>query len=200
MRTWVLATGNPGKVREVQAILQGLDVEVIPQSRFQVPGIEETGESFVENAILKARHASRYTGLPAIADDSGLEVDALEGAPGILSSRYAGPGASDWENIEKLLKALEGVPEERRSARFQCAIAFFRHGKDPMPLIAQGSWEGRILFEPRGKRGFGYDPLFLVPECGCSAAELPPEGKRLLSHRAKALKAFIHALEERLRR
>ncbi len=195
MKTWVLATGNPGKVREMQALLQGLGVEVVPQSAFQVPGVEESGESFVENAILKARHASRHTGLPAIADDSGLEVDALQGAPGIHSSRFAGPGATDRDNIQKLLEALSGVPQERRGARFQCAIAFFRHPKDPMPLIAQGCWEGRILQAPRGEGGFGYDPVFYVPECGCSAAELPPEGKRLLSHRARALKALVALLK-----
>jgi XTP/dITP diphosphohydrolase len=156
----VLASGNAGKVREFNQLLAGAHVEVLPQSSFGVPEAEETGLTFVENAILKARNAARHTGLPAIADDSGIEVDALNGAPGIYSARYAGAGASDEENLYKLLSALEGLPDEQRGARFQCVIAYLRHAEDPTPLICQGTWEGRILAAPRGANGFGYDPVF----------------------------------------
>lgn len=190
----VLATGNAGKVREMNHILAGLGVEVLPQSRFQVPEIEETGLSFVENAILKARNAARHTGLPALADDSGIEVDALHGAPGIYSARYAGPGASSQDNNLKLLKELREVPEAQRTARFHCAIVFMRHATDPMPLLCSGTWEGSILEAPRGSGGFGYDPLFFVPTHGCSSAELPPEIKNQISHRAQALQALLQAL------
>jgi XTP/dITP diphosphohydrolase len=192
----VLASSNPGKVREFNQILAGLGFEVVPQSRFGVPEAEETGLTFVENAILKARNAAARTGLPAIADDSGLEVDALNGAPGIYSARYAGPGASDEQNLRKLLADLKAVPEDRRSARFRAVIVFLRHAGDPTPLIAQGTWEGRILDAPRGSSGFGYDPVFFVPTHGCSAAELAPEQKNALSHRGQALRALSAALGE----
>jgi len=194
MHEIVLASNNPGKVREINQILAELDLVVRPQADFQVSEAEETGLTFVENAILKARHAARHTGLAAIADDSGLEVDALHGAPGIYSARYAGPGASDRDNLEKLLQALEDVPEERRTARFQCLMVYLRHAEDPTPVICQGTWEGRILCAPRGSGGFGYDPVFFVPTEGRSSAELPPEIKNRLSHRGQALRRLVEAL------
>jgi XTP/dITP diphosphohydrolase len=190
----VLASGNAGKVREFNQLLAGAHIEVVPQSSFGVPEAEETGLTFVENAILKARNAARHTGLPAVADDSGIEVDALNGAPGIYSARYAGPGASDEENLYKLLAALEGLPDERRGARFQCVIAYLRHAEDPTPLICQGTWEGWILAAPRGANGFGYDPVFYVPDEGVSSAELAPETKNRLSHRGQALRRFLEGL------
>ena len=193
-QTVVLASNNPGKVREFNALLAGLDFEVVPQSQHQVPDIEETGLTFIENAILKARNAASHARLPALADDSGLEVDALDGAPGIYSARYAGPGASDDENLAKLLSMLNGVPEARRTARFQCVLVFMRHALDPTPLIVQGTWEGRILTEPRGRGGFGYDPVFFVPTHGCASAELAPEVKNALSHRGQALQKMLAAL------
>ena len=190
----VLASNNQGKVREMGQLLSGQDLEVLPQSTFDIPEIEETGLTFVENAILKARNAAAHSGLPAIADDSGLEVDALQGAPGIYSARYAGPGASDADNNAKMLQALEDVPDDQRSARFQCLLVFMRHAKDPVPIICQGSWEGRILREPQGENGFGYDPLFFVAEKNCSAAELPAEVKNAMSHRGKALQCLLERL------
>ena len=196
-RQIVLASGNPGKVREINQMLAGLDLTVVPQSDFGVPEIEETGLTFVENAILKARAASRHTDLPAIADDSGIEVDALNGAPGIYSARYAGHGASDEQNLRKLLADLIGVPEAERTARFQCLLVYLRHEFDPTPLICQGTWEGRILFEPRGTNGFGYDPVFFVSTHDCSSAELPPETKNQLSHRGQALQKLVAALKRR---
>ena len=189
----VLASSNVGKVREFNQLFADLHREVIPQSRFQVPDVEETGLTFVENAILKARNAAQHTQLPALADDSGLEVDALNGAPGIYSARYAGPGASDATNLEKLLDMLKGVPEEKRTARFQCVLVYMRHALDPTPLICQGTWEGRILTEARGASGFGYDPVFFVPTHGVSAAELSPEVKNTLSHRGQALRKLLDA-------
>ena len=190
----VLASGNPGKARELQALLADHHAEVLPQSAFNVPEAEETGLSFVENAILKARNAAAHSGLPAIADDSGLEVDALNGAPGIYSARYAGPGCSDADNNAKLLAALRDIPEAERTARFQCLLVYMRHAEDPTPLIVQGTWEGRILTAPRGEGGFGYDPLFYVQEKDCSSAELAAEEKNRLSHRGKALQALLSAL------
>jgi XTP/dITP diphosphohydrolase len=187
MRKVVLATGNAGKAKELSALLQGLDMEIVLQSSLGVTEVEETGLSFVENAIRKARNAAAQTRLPAIADDSGLEVDALQGQPGIHSARYAGPGADDGANLRKLLKALEHVPEVQRGARFRCVLVYMRHAQDPAPLICEGVWEGRILTAPRGSNGFGYDPVFLVPERGCSSAELPPDEKNRLSHRGQAL-------------
>lgn len=194
MREIVLASSNPGKVREINQLLAGLDLQVRPQSEYGVIDAEETGLTFVENAILKARNAAQHTGMPAIADDSGLEVDALAGAPGIYSARFAGEGASDQENLEKLLVELEAVPAEQRTARFQCLMVFMRHAGDPTPLICQGTWEGRILFAARGDNGFGYDPVFHVPAHDCSSAELPAEIKNSLSHRGQALRQLVTAL------
>lgn len=191
----VLASNNPGKVREFNELLAGADLLVVPQSEFGVPEIEETGLTFVENAILKARNAAAHTGLPAIADDSGLEVDALRGAPGIYSARYAGAGASDEANLRKLLATLQDIPEVQRTARFQCLMVYMQHELDPTPLIFQGTWEGRILFEPRGDNGFGYDPVFYVPEQDCASAELPAQVKNRLSHRGQALRALVAALK-----
>lgn len=187
----VLASSNAGKVKEINQLLSNQLIQVIPQSEFSVPEIEETGLTFVENAILKARNAARHSGLPAIADDSGLEVDALNGAPGIRSARFAGPAATDQANNDKLLEQLKEVPEARRSARFQCLLVYLRHPADPTPLICQGSWEGRILFQPQGENGFGYDPLFFVPDHHCSSAQLRPELKNQLSHRGRALRELL---------
>ncbi len=195
-RAVVLASSNAGKLREINQILAGLDIEAAPQSQFQVPDAEETGLSFVENAILKARNAARHAHVPAIADDSGIEVDFLNGAPGIYSARYAGPGASDAQNLQKLLADLKQVPPEKRSARFRCVMVYLRHANDPTPLIAHGTWEGRILDAARGSHGFGYDPVFFVPTHDCTSAELPPEIKNQLSHRAQALRALVIALEK----
>ncbi len=193
-RRVVLASSNRGKLREINQLLHGLDLEVAPQSEFGVADAEETGFTFVENAILKARHAALQAGLPAIADDSGLEVDALDGAPGIYSARYAGRGASDEANLRKLLEELHGVPAAERSARFQCLMVFLRHAEDPVPVICQGTWEGHILDAPRGSNGFGYDPVFYVTSHDRSAAELPPEVKNALSHRGQALRKLVEAL------
>jgi XTP/dITP diphosphohydrolase len=191
----VLATGNQGKVRELATLLAELDMEIVPQSDFDVPEAEETGLTFVENAIIKARNAAAHTGLPAIADDSGLEVDFLKGAPGIYSSRFAGPGASDQDNVDRLLAELKDVPETERTARFQCLLVFLEHDRDPTPLICQGIWEGRILYEQRGENGFGYDPVFYVPTHDCSSAELAPEVKNRLSHRGQALRQLVEQLQ-----
>ncbi len=193
-KTLVLASSNPGKVREINQMLAGLDLSVVPQSDFKIIDAEETGLTFIENALLKARNATRHTGLPAIADDSGLEVDYLNGAPGIYSARYAGKNASDEQNLRKLLDDLVGIPEAERTARFQCLMVYLRHEFDPTPIICQGTWEGRILLEPRGANGFGYDPIFFVPTHNCSSAELPPEVKNKLSHRGQALRALVSAL------
>jgi XTP/dITP diphosphohydrolase len=193
--TIVLASNNAGKVREINQLFEEGGIRVVPQGDFGVPEAEETGLSFVENAILKARNAAQHSGLPAIADDSGIEVDALHGAPGIYSARYARPGASDAENVAKLLHALESVPEAERSARFQCLLVFLRHAADPTPLICQGTWEGRILRAPRGDNGFGYDPVFYVPTHDCSAAELDSTVKNALSHRGQALRRLRQLLE-----
>jgi XTP/dITP diphosphohydrolase len=192
----VLATGNAGKLREMRAILAPWSVQVLPQSDFTAASAEETGLSFVENAILKARFAAAASGLPAIADDSGLEVDALRGAPGIYSARYAGAGADDAANNARLLRELESVPDPERTARYRCAMAFMRWPRDPAPLVCQASWDGRIARLPRGTGGFGYDPLFLVNDGGATAAELDPAHKNLISHRGKALRALFAALTE----
>ena len=190
----ILASNNAGKVREFNQLLAGSGFEVLPQSEFDVVEAEETGLTFVENAILKARNAAEHTGLPAIADDSGLEVDALDGAPGIYSARYAGAGASDQQNLEKLLDDIKDIPDDQRTARFQCLMVYLRHANDPTPRIFQGTWEGRILHAPQGDNGFGYDPVFFVPTHNCSSAELEPELKNSLSHRGQALKQLIQAL------
>ena len=193
----VLASGNKGKLREINQLLEGLHIKAVPQTQLGViDEVEETGLSFVENALIKARHASQLTGLPAIADDSGIEVDALKGAPGIYSARYAGKDVTDAKNLDLLLENLQDVPEAERTARFQCLMVYMRHAKDPTPIICQGTWEGRILFESVGESGFGYDPIFYVPTENCSAAQLPPEVKNRLSHRGQALRCLLHALEK----
>lgn len=194
----VIASGNKGKLAEFARLLAHWSCEAVPQSGFDIPTVEETGDSFAENALLKANAASHYSGLPAIADDSGLEVDALGGAPGIYSARYAGEDASDADNNRKLLAALQGIPEERRTARFHCALVYLRHWQDPNPVICQASWEGRILDAPAGDGGFGYDPLFYVPELGRTAAELDPETKNRASHRGQATAKLLAALEREL--
>ena len=191
----VLASGNKGKLREINQLLAGLHIEAVPQTEFKVPDVEETGLTFVENAIIKARNAADHAGLPALADDSGIEVDALNGQPGIYSARYARKGASDQDNLNKLLDALKDVPEEERSARFQCVMVYMTHANDPTPIICQGTWEGCILHEPRGESGFGYDPVFYVPTHHCSAAELEPDVKNRLSHRGQALTKLLTALK-----
>jgi XTP/dITP diphosphohydrolase len=190
----VFASNNAGKTREVAAQLAGLGIELLPQSQFGVQSVEETGLSFVENAILKARHASRISGLPAIADDSGIEVDALQGAPGVHSARYGGPDADDAANNARLLQALDAVAEPERTARYQCVMVFLRHAADPTPIICQGSWEGLILRQPRGDGGFGYDPLFWLPDLQCTAAELGLDQKNRFSHRGRALRQLLETL------
>ncbi|BAP55627.1 NTP phosphatase [Thioploca ingrica] len=197
MKPIVLASNNSGKLREFAQILATFDYQVIPQSQFEVPEVAETGLSFVENALIKARQASQHTRLPAMADDSGIEVDALQGAPGIYSARFAGIGASDEDNNRLLLKKLTITPEIQRTARYHCVIVYMHHPNDPMPLICQGTWEGHIIHEPRGENGFGYDPLFYVPTHHCTSAELSPEIKNQLSHRGQALRALQLALSKK---
>lgn len=191
----VLASGNQGKIREIQAILQ--DHPIVAQSQFDVPEAEETGTTFIENAIIKARNAALHAKSPAIADDSGLVVDALNGAPGVISARYAGVDASDQDNLQKLLDDLKGIPEAQRTARFVCVIVFMEHADDPTPVVAQGFWEGRILESPCGENGFGYDPVFWVPTHGCSSAQLAPEAKNAISHRGLALKRLTELMQSR---
>ncbi|MEM7496049.1 MAG: RdgB/HAM1 family non-canonical purine NTP pyrophosphatase [Myxococcota bacterium] len=191
----VLASNNPGKLRELQDLLADTRIEVVPQNHFHLASVEETGLSFVENALLKARHAARHTGLPALADDSGLAVDALNGAPGIYSARFAGERATETDNIHKLLDHLKGVADPDRAACFHCAIVLCRHATDPVPLIAQGSWRGSILHAPTSGGGFGYDPIFHVPTHNRSAAELDPGEKNRISHRARAIKRLREMLE-----
>ena len=187
----VLASNNVGKVREINQLLSSADLEVVPQSDFNIPDADETGLTFVENAIIKARQAAELSGLPAIADDSGLEVDALKGAPGIYSARFSGEGASDEKNLRKLLEDLKDIPEAERTARFQCLMVYMQHANDPTPIICQGTWEGVITFAPQGENGFGYDPVFFVPTHKCTSAELSPETKNQLSHRGQALQKLI---------
>ena len=196
MDTLVLASGNQKKLDEMRAILEPLALKVVPQSDFQVPEAEETGLTFVENAILKARNAAAHTGLPAIADDSGLEVDALNGAPGIYSARFSGADASDAKNNALLIDMLGDLPDVPRTARYQAVLVLMRHPDDPTPLICQGTWEGEILLAPRGNGGFGSDPHFLIPELGITAAEMEPAEKNRISHRGRALKALMDALRE----
>ena len=195
----VLASSNKGKLGEFRAILELPDTDLIAQSEFDVLDAEETGCTFVENALIKARHASSETGLPSIADDSGIEVDALNGAPGVFSARYAGiqGKGSDSANNLKLLASLKEVPGNKRSARFHCVIVFLRHKKDPTPIICTGAWEGRILTSTSGINGFGYDPLFYVPSHKCTSAELAPKIKNSLSHRGQALRKFIKCWNNR---
>lgn len=192
----VLATGNKGKLAEFRAMFERLGHEIVPQSEYHVVEAEETGLSFIENALIKARNAARATGLPALADDSGLAVQALDGAPGIYSARYAGENASDEDNISKILEALDTLPEDERGASFICALAFVRHALDPVPVIALGQWKGRILEQRSGDQGFGYDPVFYVPEEGCAAAQLPKERKNALSHRAIALQSLLGQMQD----
>ena len=189
----VLASGNAGKLREFNAMMSDLGLEFVRQSEFGVSDADETGLTFVENALIKARHAAQATGMPAMADDSGIVVDALGGAPGLYSARYSGAG--DAANNTKLLEALKDVPDAQRTARFYCCIVYLRHADDQLPIIAEASWEGRILHELSGANGFGYDPLFYVPTHGCSSAELPPEEKNRISHRGQALR-YLHQLLE----
>jgi len=191
----VLASANPGKIKELRQMLDQLGIEVIPQTELSIPDIEETGLCFVENSILKARNASALSGLPAIADDSGLEVDYLKGAPGIYSARFAGADATDASNRQKLLDLLSEVPAEQRTARYQTVIVYMRHGDDPTPIICQGTWEGTIATESRGDQGFGYDPIFHVTETDCHAAELDKLIKNRISHRGKAIANLLLQLQ-----
>ena len=200
MKKIVLASGNRGKLAEFNQLLSSTGWSIFSQADFDVPEAAETGLSFVENAIIKARNAAQHSGLPALADDSGLEVDALDGAPGIYSARFAGEDANtsadDAANNRKLLELIADVPEAQRSARFQCVLVFMRHANDPSPLICQGTWEGRLLSTPRGDAGFGYDPLFYIPDLQQTSAELSPAHKNQLSHRGQALAKLLAALRE----
>lgn len=195
MQQLVLASGNQGKLRELSDMLSALEIEVLAQSEFAVPDVAETGTTFVENAIIKARHAAKVSGLPALADDSGLVVNALNGAPGVYSARYAGQGASDRDNVNKLLDALAGVPDHQRQAHFMCVLVLMRHADDPTPIICQGRWQGKIAFAAFGDGGFGYDPVFWAPEGNCCAAQLSKEQKNQFSHRGKALANLSEQLE-----
>ncbi len=194
MKTLVLASGNAGKLKELQAMLGDLPLQIVAQGELGVSDVPETGLTFVENALIKARHASAVTGLPALADDSGLIVDALDGAPGLYSARYAGSPTNDAANNAKLLDALREVPADRRTARFYAVIVLLRHANDPQPLICEGSWEGVILDETRGSNGFGYNPVFLDPTHGLTAAEMDPAQKNAISHRALALRLLKQKL------
>ncbi|MDC9612867.1 XTP/dITP diphosphatase [Xenorhabdus khoisanae] len=194
MQKVVLATGNAGKVREMADLLADFGLDIVAQIELGVDSADETGLTFIENAIIKARHAAAVTGLPAIADDSGLSVDALGGAPGIYSARYAGSDASDQENLEKLLEAMRDVSDEQRQAQFNCVLVYLRHAEDPTPLVFHGRWSGIITHEPAGEGGFGYDPVFYAPEFSCTAAQLSREQKQAVSHRGKALKMLLEAM------
>lgn len=194
MQKVVLATGNPGKVSELADLLSAFGLDIVAQTDLGVESAEETGLTFIENAILKARHAAQITDLPAIADDSGLAVDALGGAPGIYSARYAGEDASDRQNLEKLLTALQDVPDDQRQAQFHCVLVYLRHAEDPTPLVFHGSWQGIITRAAAGEGGFGYDPIFYLPAQGKTAAELTKDEKRALSHRGKALTLLLEAM------
>lgn len=190
----VLATSNAGKLRELQAMLQPLGFSVLPKAEFTSEEVVEDGDSFVANALMKARHAAQVSGLAAIADDSGIEVDALAGAPGIHSARYAGPLAGDLDNLNKLLHAMTNVPDAQRTARYRCALVYVRNAQDSAPLICEASWDGSISRVPAGTGGFGYDPIFWLPEQGCTAAEISAELKNILSHRGQALKKLLESL------
>jgi len=193
----ILATGNKGKVREFQQMLSNQNFEIIPQSEYKVPDVPETGLTFVENAIIKARHASKLTGLPAMADDSGIEVDALQGRPGIYSARYAGENASDKDNLQKLIDDMATINDPHRTARFQCALVMMQHANDPTPIICSGTWEGTLLMEAVGTNGFGYDPIFWLDHQGCTSAQLAPDVKDSLSHRGQALKQLVALLNSK---
>tara|TARA_Y100001968_G_C19321122_1_gene699321 strand:+ start:571 stop:1182 length:612 start_codon:yes stop_codon:yes gene_type:complete len=197
-RKLVIASNNKGKVAELTDLLAPLGLVPVPQGELGVSEAEEPAVTFVENAIIKARHAAKATGLPALADDSGLAVDALDGRPGVRSARFAGNEATDSDNVEALLAALKDTPEAERSAQFHCVLVYLRHADDPTPIICHGRWPGRILAEPRGQGGFGYDPVFLVPEHGCSAAELTREQKGRISHRGRALARLLDQLRAEL--
>ena len=190
----VLATNNVGKLRELQAMLQPLGFEVLPKLQFTREEVIEDGDSFVANALLKARHAARASGLPAIADDSGIEVDALGGAPGIYSARYAGAQATDLDNLNKLLESMQAVPDENRAARYRCALVYVREAEDQQPLICEASWEGFISRHPQGCGGFGYDPIFWLSGYGCTAAKLASDVKNRISHRGQALRQLLRSL------
>ncbi len=192
----VLASNNPGKAKEVNELLANTGFHILPQSDFDVVEAEETGLTFVENAILKARNAARFTKHPVIADDSGIEVIALKGRPGIYSARYAGLDASDDENLNKLIEDIKQLDDANRNARFVCSMVFLRHAEDPTPLISQGVWDGVVITEPRGRNGFGYDPMFYVPTHDCTSAELSPEIKNQLSHRGQALKNLVEQISK----
>lgn len=195
MQKVVLATGNPGKVNELADLLRDFGMDIVAQTSLGVESAEETGLTFIENAILKARHAAAQTGLPAIADDSGISVDALGGAPGIYSARYAGEDATDEQNLIKLLEAMKNVPDDQRQAQFNCVLVYLRHAEDPTPLVFHGRWHGVITHERKGQGGFGYDPIFYVPELGCTSAELTKAEKQAVSHRGKALTMMLDALK-----
>ena len=194
----VLASNNSGKIREFNELLRDFHLEVIPQSEWGISDVPETGLTFIENALIKARHAAQVTGLPALADDSGLAVKALGGAPGIYSARYAGESAQAKDNIHKLLQAMQHVPEDKRQAQFHCVLAFLLHDKDPTPLVCDGAWSGTILTSPRGEHGFGYDPIFFVSGENKTSAELAPEIKNKISHRGIALQSLLKLLPEKL--
>lgn len=190
----VFASNNVGKIREVNEVLKDFDLKILPQSDMNISEAKETGTSFVENAILKARNAARQSGLPAIADDSGIVVDALNGMPGIYSARFAGPTATDEQNLTKLIDMIKPFPDERRIAQFICAIVYLRHDSDQRPVIVEGVWEGKLVTDPRGNNGFGYDPIFYVPSHQCTAAELPHGKKNAISHRGQALQKLCQQL------
>jgi XTP/dITP diphosphohydrolase len=191
----VLASANSGKIKELQQMLGGLGFNIVPQTQLNIADIEETGLTFVENSILKARNASAHSSLPAVADDSGLEVDFLKGAPGIYSARFAGEAATDASNRDKLLELMKDVPADQRTARYQTVIVYMRHSNDPTPMICQGTWEGTIAFDEKGDGGFGYDSIFQVTETNCRAAELDKESKNKLSHRGKAIASLLQRLQ-----
>lgn len=195
MKRAVLASGNAGKLRELAALLAPLSVELIPQGTLGIEPVPETGTTFIENALIKARHAARVARIPALADDSGIEVDALGGRPGVWSARFAGEGASDAANLSLLLDELKGVPDQQRAARYQCVIAWVRDADDAVPIITRGTWEGHIALTPRGTGGFGYDPAFVPKGDRRTAAELPAQEKNAVSHRGQALRALVAALE-----
>ena len=195
MEKLVLASGNKKKLAELQGLLSPLNIEVVPQSEFDVPEADETGTTFVENAIIKARNACKHTGLPAIADDSGIEIDALRGAPGVFSARFAGVGATDAKNNNLMVELLSDIPDVNRVARYVAVLALMEHEDDATPILCQGTWDGEIVLEPQGEQGFGYDPHFFVPEKGCTAAQLDPQEKNALSHRGKAMAALLTQLK-----
>ncbi len=191
-----MASGNPGKLREFSQLFSPYHVRVLPQSAFAVPAVEETGASFVENALIKARHAAALSRRPVIADDSGIEVDVLNGEPGVYSARYAGEDATDSDNLQLLLRNIAAAEVREPAARFRCVIAYLRSAGDPEPLIAQGVWEGHIVDKPAGNNGFGYDPIFYVPTQGCTSAQLPPEVKNAISHRGQALQNLVELMKQ----